>query len=124
MIKIIIPIAPITKKNSQQILINKRTGRRFIAPSQQYKHYAKECSYYIKPLKEPIDYEVNVKCIYYMPSRRKTDLTNLMEATHDVLVDCGILKDDNYKIIKSVDGSRVLYDRNNPRTEIYIERVE
>jgi hypothetical protein len=38
-------------------------------------------------------------------------------------VDCGILKDDNYKIIHSVDGSRVLYDKNNPRTEILIEKI-
>lgn len=35
----IIPLPPITKKNSQQILVNRRTGRPFIAPSKAYKKY-------------------------------------------------------------------------------------
>ena len=50
-------------------------------------------------------------------------MTNLMEATHDILVHCGVLADDNSKIIVSVDGSRVEYDKNNPRTEIEITEV-
>lgn len=32
-----IPLPPITKKNSQQILVNGKTGRPFIMPSQKYK---------------------------------------------------------------------------------------
>ena len=59
-----------------------------------------------------------------MPTRRRVDLTNLMEAAHDVLVAAGILADDNNTIIVSVDGSRVLYDKANPRTEIFIEELE
>ncbi len=35
----------------------------------------------------------------------------------------GVIKDDNHKIVASVDGSRVLYDKKNPRTEIYIEEI-
>ena len=31
-----------------------------------------------------------------------------------------ILSDDNINIIRSRDGSRVLYDKENPRAEIYI----
>ena len=34
------------------------------------------------------------------------------------------LADDNYKIVKSHDGSRVLYDKDRPRVEIEIERIE
>lgn len=37
--KYIIFMPPITKKNSQQILTNHRTGKPFIAPSKQYKKY-------------------------------------------------------------------------------------
>lgn len=59
-----------------------------------------------------------------MPTRRRVDLTNLMEATHDTLVAAKILADDNYKIIDNVDGSRVRYDKNNPRTEIIIEVLQ
>jgi Holliday junction resolvase RusA-like endonuclease len=121
--KILLPFSPITKKNSQQIVRNSRTGVPCIIPSKQYKVYHELCKTVLVPLEEPIDYAVNVKCVYYMPTRRRTDLTNLMEATHDILVDCGILKDDDYKVIESVDGSRVYYDRNNPRTEITIEKI-
>lgn len=59
-----------------------------------------------------------------MPTRHRVDLTNLLNATNDILVDCGVLKDDNSRIIVSHDGSRVKYDKENPRAEIFIERVE
>ena len=58
-----------------------------------------------------------------MPTRRKVDLTNLLEACHDTLVAAKILADDNNTIIASVDGSRVMYDKANPRTEIFIEEM-
>lgn len=126
MVKIVIFIRPITKKNHQEIKINRRTGKRFISPSPQYKQYEEECGWYIKKQYkgEPIDYAVNVRCLYYMPTKGRVDITNLMEATHDILTKYGVLNDDNSKIIVSVDGSRVLYDRENPRTEIFIENIE
>ena len=64
------------------------------------------------------------KCLSYMPTKRLCDLTNMLEAVDDVMVKAGLLKDDNYKIIVSHDGSRVLYDKANPRTEVYIERTD
>ena len=42
------------------------------------------------------------------------------EALHDIMVKCGTLKDDNAHIIVSTDGSRVLYDKDNPRTEVLL----
>ena len=119
-IKINIPLNPVTKKNSQQILYNKRTGRPFITPSKNYKNYEYEASFFI-PKDLEIDFGVNVKCLFYMATKRKVDLTNLLEAIDDILVKCGTLADDNSTIIKSHDGSRVLYDKENPRTEIEIE---
>jgi len=117
--KYTIPLPPITKKNSQQILKNFKTGKRFIGQSKQYIEYEQNCGYFVHSDK-PIDYPVNVKCVYYMPTLGKVDLTNLMAATHDILVKYGVLADDNSKIVISVDGSRVLYDKVNPRTEISI----
>lgn len=114
-----IPIAPITKKNHSQILINSKTKKPFIMPSKQYKQYEKDCQHYISS-KVTIDYPVNVKCLFYMPTHRKCDLTNLEEAIDDIMVKHGLLADDNSNIIESHDGSRVLYDKENPRTEIII----
>jgi Holliday junction resolvase RusA-like endonuclease len=50
-------------------------------------------------------------------------LSNLIEAAQDVLVKAGVIEDDNYKYIKSLDGCRVEFDKKNPRTEIEIEEV-
>lgn len=121
--RIVINLPPVTKKNSQQILINKATGRPFVMPSQKYRLYEKACAVYMPHLKEPISEAVNVKCLYYMPTRRRVDLVNLLEATQDILVKYKVLEDDNSLIVWSVDGSRVLYDKEHSRTEIEIERI-
>lgn len=119
MVEFTIPLPPITKKNSQRILVNKATGRPFIAPSEQYKQYEKDAQWFIHD-RPRIDYPVNVKCVFYMPTRRRVDLTNLLEAVDDVLVRSGVLADDHSGIVVSHDGSRVMHDKENPRTEIEI----
>lgn len=117
--------APVTKKNSQQILVNKATGRPFIMPSKQYKAYeAAALKELGKPRRAPIDTPLNVRCVYYMPTRRKADLCNLLEATCDILTRAGVIADDNSGIVASHDGSRVLYDKEDPRVEIVLEDAE
>lgn len=118
-----VELPPVSKKNSQQILTNPKTGRPFIMPSKKYKQYEKDSLPFI-PKGEKIDYPVNVKCLFYMPTRRQCDLVNMQESILDVMVKAGLLADDNYKIVQSMDGSRVLYDKENPRTEVYITEVE
>ena len=116
-----IPGNPVTKKNHQRIL-KTRDGRSFVAPSAQYKEYEENAGWFIPAL--DISAPVNVKCLYFMETLRRVDLVNLLEATMDCLVKYGCLKDDDSKIVKSHDGSRVLLDRENPRVEITITRVE
>ncbi|MBX4266571.1 RusA family crossover junction endodeoxyribonuclease [Clostridium estertheticum] len=125
MIKLVIEGRPITKKNSQRILKNFKTGRRFIAPSENFVNYQESSLYKLNGqyFGETVEIPVNVKCLYYMPTKGQVDLSNLIESTHDILVKAQILKDDNSKIIVSVDGSRVLYDKKNPRVEIVISEV-
>ena len=119
-----VPLTPISKKNSLQVLINKATGRPFISQSPQYKRYEKEAIPYIPRIEKPIDYPVNVECRFYMPTRRKCDLTNMLSSIDDVLVRAGLLEDDNYTIVQSHNGSYVQYDKNRPRTEICITRAD
>lgn len=119
--KIVIPLNPITKKNSQQIVYNKALNRSFLISSKQYREYELNAGQYLLYVRKGIDYPVNIKCVYYMKTRRKVDLVNLEEATLDVLVKYGVIKDDNASIVVSMDGSRVDYDKDAPRTEIWIE---
>jgi len=122
MIKFTIPLPPISKKNSQRIMLKHGSGKPFIMPSEQYKQYERDAMWFI-PKGRRIDYPVNVKCLFYMPTRRKCDLTNLLEAIDDVMVKAGLLADDDYTIIESHDGSRVFIDKGRPRTEVFIEAV-
>lgn len=126
MIRFVIPLVPVSKKNSQRILRNKRTGKSFIAPSAKYEDYERTAALFVPRLRQPrpIDYPVNVRCVFFMPTRRKCDLTNLLEAIDDVMVKCGLLADDDYSVIYSHDGSRVFVDKENPRTEVYITKIE
>lgn len=114
---------PITKKNSQRII---RCGSRpMIIPSAKYKEYEKVAGPYLKELAGMhLEGCYTVKTVFYMPTRRRVDLSNLIEAIHDILVKYDVLADDNCRIIVSVDGSRVKYDKENPRTEITITEVE
>lgn len=114
---------PRTKKNSARIL-RTRSGTPFVAPSKVYVDYETDCLRQIKKLRSPISARVNLRCVYYMPTRRRVDLVNLLEATCDILVKAGVLEDDHCRIVAAHDGSRVEYDKENPRAEIWIEEME
>lgn len=117
--KFTISLAPITKKNHQQIIWNK--NRPMVIPSKQYREYEHDCAYFMPPYK--MEGCVNVKALFYMPTRRRVDLVNLLQALLDILVKYGVLEDDNSKVVVSVDGSRVLYDKENARTEVEITEI-
>lgn len=126
MIEIKVPLAPITKKNHQEIMHSSKTGKPFVMPSRQYRDYEAKAAWYCKRARvlRPIEEPVEVKCLFYMPTRRRVDLTNLLESIDDVLVRAGVLKDDHSGILVSHDGSRVLYDKDNSRTEVFIREME
>ena len=118
-----IPLNPRTKKNSQKIIMNRRTHSPMIVQNDKYKQYEKDAGWFLKRLASPIAVPVNVKCVFYRDSARRVDLTNLLEAIDDILIKYKILEDDNFEIIVAHDGSRVYIDRENPRTEIEITRI-
>lgn len=125
MLKIVIPGNPVTKKNHGRIVQKKFPNGKsvpIVLPSEPYVKYEKHCKEYIPKIEIPIDYPITLKCYYYLETRRKCDLTNLLQATCDILVKYGILEDDNYNIVASFDGSKAEYDKSSPRVEIFIEK--
>lgn len=119
-LKIILTGEPRTKKNSQRIFV-RPDGTRFVRPSAQFERYENSCLWQLKKYRRlEITGPVNVACVYHMPTLRKVDLCNLLEATCDILVRAGVLLDDNSAIVASHDGSRVVLDRSKPRVEITI----
>lgn len=122
-----IPVSPATKKNHQEIHRDPKTGRTWIAQSERYRAYERDCLRAIAgQYRKRIGYPVNVRAAFYMPCARRVDITNLLGALHDVLVKAGVLADDSSlseRIVVGVDGSRVFVDRENPRTEVEITEV-
>ena len=125
MIRIIIPTNPRSKKNSQEIVFNKKTGKRMVIQNKKYTDFERECKKYIPVLREPpIAYKVNLKCKFYVCDARRRDIANYLEAIQDILVKYGLLADDNYSIIASIDGCSMEIDRENPRVEIEIKKLD
>ena len=130
----LIPGIPITKKNSMQMVKNPKTGRWFPVPSKAYKDYEKSAKDYIHQgivPDQPINEPVQVTCLYRLPLNRdgtvpkkQPDLTNLLEATDDILVKYKVLEDDNVSIIQSHDRSRVRYTNGTPGVMIWIYGLE
>ena len=114
-----IRLAPITKKNHSTIITNKTTGKLMVIPSKQYKEYEHESAWFMPHIKT-IDRPVNIRAVFYMPTHRRVDLVNLLQALCDILVKYSVIEDDNFNIVAGFDGSRVDYDKENPRTEVWI----
>lgn len=118
-----IPLLCRSKKNSQQILTNKRSGKKFISQSELYKQFERDCYYFLHKYRLNIDYAINIKATFYVPDRRKRDLTNLENAIADILVKYNVIKDDNYNIIRGWDGSRIVHEKGREETILEITKM-
>ena len=127
---ILIPLKPVTKKNSQQIVRN--GNRQWIAQSRQYNQLEHDVlrlgnTIWVNPprIKTPISRLVTLQCIFYTDinystGKAKADLNNYVSAINDILVKAKILSDDCVRNVIHNDGSRLLYDKEDPRTEVKI----
>ena len=127
-----IPYEPRTKKNHQMIAGSGgrcpycgKFQKQFIRQGKAHDQYTIKAYPHLRPKPDtPINTPVNIKYLFYMGTKRKVDALNLAAAADDLLVLADILEDDNSKIIKGHDGTRVLYDKDRPRTEIIITDYE
>lgn len=125
MIKFTLPIRPATKKNSGQIITVGGFPR--LIPSKQYLQFERDCQPYFKQVLNQIgqiDYPINLQAVFYVETKRRIDLPNLLNAVDDAMVKSELILDDNRDIIASHDGSRVYHDKFNPRIEIEITKQE
>ena len=124
----VIPLDPKTKKNSHRIAgcgprcpVCGKYQKQFIRNGRTTTDFAFRAAQFIHPRPQlPISQPIRLVYRIYTGTRRRVDDLNLYEALDDILVSERVLEDDNRSIIRSRDGSRVLYDKENPRAEIYI----
>lgn len=119
-----IELEPKTKKNGSRIVLIKGVPR--ILPSKDFEIYQKGAGFYLGFPEglEAINKRVNLECKFYRSTKRRVDLVNLEQAICDILVHYGVLADDSFNIIARMDGSEVLIDKERPRTEVRIYRLE
>jgi hypothetical protein len=124
----VIPLDPRSKKNAHRISgcgkrcpVCGKYAKQFIRNGNTTTDYAFKAVQYLQPKPhKPIEGPVWLVYKLYTATWHRKDDLNLYEALDDILVSNGILKDDDRKTIRSRDRSRVLYDKENPRSEIYI----
>ena len=126
---------PATKKTSQRIVRNKRTGRMWVRPSERTDNWTASA---VAQLKRQYGHgqryvgvdrrrgivtfgtgaiitPVNVRALVYRAANRG-DLVNYLQAIADALEAAGVVEND--RLIVSWDGSRLLLDRKRPRVEL------
>lgn len=124
----VIPLDPRSKKNAHRISgcgkrcpVCGKYERQFIRNGSTTTEYSFKAVKYLMPRPEqPINRPVHLVYKLYTQTWHRKDDLNLYEALDDILVTARVLADDDRKTIRSRDGSRVLYDKDNPRAEIYI----
>lgn len=127
-----IPLDPRTKKNHQMIAgtgarcpVCHKPKKQYIRQGSAGNRYSFTATQYLNPKPPvPIDTPVHIRYLFYMQTHRRVDKLNLQAQADDLLVSAGILKDDHSNIVVSHDGTRVRYDKQNPRTEIEIYTYE
>ena len=117
-----IPLLCRSKKTRQHKIINRNTGKPFVSQSKLYKEF-ENCGYFLNQYKLNINYPITLKCTFYVSDRRKRDIVNLLNAIQDILVKSQVLADDNYNIIQSLDGSRIIYEKGREETIIEITKI-
>jgi len=94
-----------SKKNNKSIRFNPRTKKPFITSSKDYKKWHEYASLQINTQKSDIknvEFPIQ-KCDYiettlFYGTKHRSDNTNKTESVHDLLVDMGVLQDDNWQI--------------------------
>lgn len=107
-----------SKKNSKQIVYVKQ--RPLIISSSNYKKWHKQALVQlqgIKPVTESIE---RVELAFYPSTKRRADATNKAESVMDLLVDAGIIEDDNWFVVPEVRPKLGGVDKENPHCEVII----
>ena len=111
-----------SKKNSKSAFVIR--GRAIITDNPAYKKWHKDASKQIQAQRTgslPLKGVNRVFFTFFAPDARTTDLSNKWESVADLLVDCGIIQDDNCNELPSILLQFGGIDRANPRAEVLLQ---
>ena len=107
------------KKNSR--IINTKTGRSF--PSKRYSEWHRNAMMQLMTMRKtftPIQEPCKIHMTFVHGDLRRRDSDNGTSSILDLLVDCGVLSDDNWQIVKQLSIENE-YEKGNPYCKIGIE---
>ena len=112
-----IPLETPSKKNSR--VVDRRTGRSF--PNKRFTEWHKAAALYVRQQNaHTMDggpFALSLEFTHGDRVRRDSD--NGVSSILDLLVDCGILPDDNWMVVRKINVSN-LDDKGNPGVNISI----
>lgn len=103
-----------SKKNSKIMVCRGKTP--MLLPSAKYTEWHKDAMLQLKGV-DKIDKDI-LFLTFYSPDKRPSDLSNKTESIMDLLVDAGLIEDDNWFVIKKLVLIFGGVDKDNPRCEI------
>ena len=108
-----------SKKNSKQAMVVR--GRMLILTSKRYKEWHKTASQELVLACRGIEKLQALKHVtmeFYWNDKRLFDLSNKVESICDLMVDVGLIADDNYMVIPELTARFGGVDKLNPRCEV------
>lgn len=106
-----------SKKNNRTISF--KMGRFKLLPGKVHQQWYPQALKQLTGIKIIQSVE-KIELIFFPKTKRKSDLTNRAESIMDLLVDGGVLEDDNWFICGNLHLMFGGVDKNNPRVEITI----
>lgn len=96
----------------------RRNGRTYLVQNKRYQEFSNLFDLELMNCQEkipakPINVPCNVMVAIGRSDKRRTDLVNNLNSILDKLVENGILEDDNYNIVKTLDGSKMEYNQED-----------
>lgn len=124
-INITIPGQTPSKKNNKRIVKNRKTGATFIISSQKHAEWYDSSFLRLKQELRELprgDFgKVTINYMFYVRDNRRRDVSNMLESINDLLVDLGILEDDDWKHLR-IGWADAEVDKENPRCELTIKQ--
>lgn len=112
-----------SKKNNRQHVFAK--GRLMVIPGRVHRRWHDDAVMQMKALKlKPVIGRVRLHCDFYPSTKRRADCSNKFESVADLLVDMGIIADDNWFVVSEQSSRMVEKDALNPRCEVTLEPLE
>lgn len=108
-------------KNSKQMFRSSRTGKMFPANNNKYLAWKNSAIVDANLSKEKYSDSRLKLCMsvrFFVKDKRRRDLDNMVASVQDVLVEAGIIQDDNAFCLSTIFAHLQGIDKENPRAEI------